>query len=397
MCSFLYESSLIIFMQLVKTIILKPTMDCNLRCGYCYEFIRNSSSYGNERISVERLNGIVDRFAELFPDSRILWMLHGGEPLLGGPEYIASLCNCIRKANEAHQVDYRLALQTNGTLLTDESVSVLEKNVDLLSERIVSISIDGSKKINDLTRHTATGISSFDKVVSAINRVKKSTLVFSTISVIGTHNINHPHELFEYMKKIGSNLCKFIPNYNSDSDGNPEMFGIRPMQFAEFMCEIFDCWMHDLPKQTPETRMIIEPIASIICTLTNSLVTWCEYREEKCSNFTCIYPDGEMWLCDDFIHDHMRDTAYVGNVFEASDEELKRALLTPSEVCSFDSYYDNLMGSCKDCEIYEYCKGGCITTRFEMHRKSEKLFKEYCEAKKVLINHIKKGVDLALS
>ena len=384
-------------MQLVKTIILKPTMDCNLRCGYCYEFIRNGSSYGNEMISIDKLSNIVVRFAKLFPNSRILWMLHGGEPLLAGAEYLAKLCDCIRKVNEAYPVDYKLALQTNVTLLTDECVNVLERNADLLSERIVSISIDGPREINDQTRHSISGKSSYDDVLNAIYRIKNSKLVFSTISVIGTHNISHPHELFEYIKEIGSNLCKLIPNYNSDSNGKPEMYGIRPMEFAEFMCEIFDCWMHDLPRQTSDSRIIIEPIASIICTLTNSFVTWCEYRLEKCSNFTSIYPNGEMWLCDDFIHDHMHDTAYIGNIFSVSDEELRSIMLKPCEACGFNLYYDKLMRDCKNCDIYEYCKGGCITTRYEMHRKSDKLFKEYCEAKKVLIGHIKKGVDLALS
>ena len=384
-------------MQLAKTIVIKPTMNCNLRCGYCYEFIRNGTAYCKETMSVEQLTGIVWRTAELFPDSKILWMFHGGEPLLQGPEYLEKFSDCIREVNKKYPVDYKIALQTNATLLTDRCIDILEKNADLLSERIVSISIDGPKGINDITRHYVTMKSPFDEIESAIFRVKNSELAFSTISVVGTHNVKHPREVFEYMKELGANLCKFIPNYNSDSNGNPEMYGIRPMEFAEFMCEIFDLWMHDLPTQTVESKMVIDPIASIICTLTKSIVTWCEYSEKKCSNFTCIYPNGEMWLCDNFIHESMKPTAYVKNIFEVSDEELKTILLTPSSVCGFDAFYDKAMGKCRDCEIFEYCKGGCLPTHNEMLKKSEALFKEYCEAKKMLIRHIKRGVDLALS
>lgn len=384
-------------MQLAKTLVIKPTMNCNLRCGYCYEFIRNGTTYCEETMNVEQLNDIVWRVARLFPDSKILWMFHGGEPLLQGPEYLEKFTSCIREVNSSFPVDYKIALQTNATLLSDKCIKILEDNADLLSERIVSISIDGPKEINDITRHSISGESPFAEIEKAIYKVKNSELVFSTISVVGTHNVRKPKEVFEYMKKLGANLCKFVPNYNSDSNGNPEKFGIRPLEFAKFMCEIFDFWMHDLPNQNENTKMVIDPIASIVCSLTESIVTWCEYREEKCSNFTCIYPNGEMWLCDNFIHESMKDTAYVKNIFEVSDEELKTVLLTPSKECGFDSFYNKAMEKCADCEIYGFCKGGCLPTHNEMLKKSEDLYKEYCEAKKLLINYIKRGVDCALS
>lgn len=383
-------------MNLAKTIVIKPTMKCNLRCEYCYEFIRNGTSYHENTMSIEQLNSIVRRTAKLFPNSKILWMFHGGEPLLQGADFFNKFVNCIREVNEKYTVDYKLALQTNATLLTDEYIKILEKNEDLLSERIISISIDGPKEINDMTRHSANGKSSYQKIVDAIERVRNSKLAFSTISVIAAHNVNRAEEIFKYMQSIDSNLCKFVPCYNFDNQGNPELYGIRPMQFAKFMCEIFDLWMHNLPVNK-EKRMVIEPIASIICNLSDSFVTWCEYREEKCTNFTCIYPNGEMWLCDNFIHESMKERAYVKNIFEVSDKEFEEILLTPTKVCNYEEFYNFSLKNCHDCDIYKYCKGGCIPTRYEMLKKSNELYNEYCEAKKMLINYIKRGVDIALS
>lgn len=383
-------------MNLAKTIVIKPTMNCNLRCEYCYEFIRNGTSYHKDVMNIEQLNGVVKRTAELFPHSKILWMFHGGEPLLQGIDFFEKFANCIREVNEKYHVNYKLALQTNATLLSDAYVNVLEKNTDLLSERIISISIDGPKEINDMTRHSVNGKSAYQEIFNAIERVRNSKLAFSTISVVAEHNVNRAEEIFKYMQSINSNLCKFVPCYNFDHQGNTELYGIRPMQFAKFMCEMFDLWMHNLP-ENKEKRIIIEPIASIICNLSDSLVTWCEYREEKCTNFTCIYPNGEMWLCDNFIHESMKDRAYVKNIFEVSDNELKEILLTPTKVCDYEEFYDFSMNDCKECDIYKYCKGGCIPTRYEMLKKSKELHNEYCEAKKTLINYIKRGVDIALS
>ena len=175
------------------------------------------------------------------------------------------------------------------------------------------------------------------------------------------------------------------------------MYGITPLEFAHFMCEIFDLWMHDLPSQTTKTRIVIEPIASIICNLSKSVVTWCEYRREKCSNFTCIYPNGEMWLCDNFIHETMKDTAYIKNIYEVSDEELKNILLNPNIMCNYKVFYDNAMKYCEGCEIENYCHGGCLPTHNEMRKKSIEVYEEYCEAKKFLIKYIKRCVDIAVS
>ena len=168
------------------------------------------------------------------------------------------------------------------------------------------------------------------------------------------------------------------------------------MQYAEFMCRIFDKWMHDLP-ENGGNWMVIDPIATIISNISSVFVTWCEYRKEKCDNFVCLYPDGELWLCDSFSHDSMREYAYLSNIFTANEDDLAKALSEPCSICSYERFYDDAMKKCSGCDIQKYCSGGCLPYRFELKRKSETLFSEYCEAKHKLINYIKEGVELALS
>ncbi len=229
----------------------------------------------------EKLKEIVLRTVDLFPNSHILWMFHGGEPLTKSAKYFEEFANFIRELNETRSLDHKIALQTNATLLTSEYLDVFEKNADLLSERIISISVDGPEAINDQTRRLPNGKGAYVKIAEALERVKKSSLSFSTISVIGSHNVKKANEIFDYMKNIGSNLIKFIPCYNFDERGEAIHFGIRPFEFAEFMCEIFDLWMKDAPSRTKDSRLIIEPIASIICNLSSTTVLWCEYREKN--------------------------------------------------------------------------------------------------------------------
>lgn len=386
-------------MGLAKTIVLKTTMDCNLRCRYCYEFGRNGDAYAGRQIRIEQLESLIERTARLFPDSRILWMLHGGEPMLNGAAYLRRMADCIRRVNAEAGVRFEIALQTNATLLTDAWIQALEDNADLLSERIVSVSIDGPREINDMTRVTRQGGSSYQMTMDAIERVRNSALTFTTISVVGSHNVDRPEEVYRFIRDLRPNFSKFIPCYNFDSAGRPERYGIDPMQYAAFMCRIFDLWLHDLPGHEPGDWFVIDPIATIVSVLTGTFVSWCEYREEKCDNFTSLYPDGGLWLCDTFDHDdtNMRDAAYLGNVFELSDEDLTRAFLQPCQVCSYPAFYRRNTEGCSACEVQRFCHGGCVASRAGLSARSERLADSHCQAKRMLINHIQRGVSLALS
>ena len=92
-------------MGLIKTIVLKTTLDCNLRCSYCYEFKRDEYEDLNlTSMSIEFLCGLIEKFAILFPDSKILWMFHGGEPLLKGKKFFNEFCSKLVEVNSKYNV-----------------------------------------------------------------------------------------------------------------------------------------------------------------------------------------------------------------------------------------------------------------------------------------------------
>lgn len=411
-------------MEFAKTIVIKPDMDCNLRCKYCYEFARSDITevgldVKHYQLNIERLERLILRTARLFPESHILWMMHGGEPLINGIEYFRRFIDCLRQANKEYDVRFEFALQTNALLLTSEWIQLFEENLDLMSERIVSVSIDGPRNINDASRVSRTGRSSFDRTMAAIELVRNSNLKFTTISVVGTHNLNHVDEVYQFIRDIKPYFSKFIPCYNFTNDGLPEKLGITPLQYADFMCRIFDLWLHDgaslglaadkpdsLPEsicndldegQTSTDWFVIDPIVTIISKLTGVSVTWCEYRDEKCDNFIAIYPDGNMWLCDTFNQDLLRNVALVGNINTVSDACFMRSIAAPNQCCDYSDFYQQYTSNCSKCDMRAYCNGGCIAVRSDLKNRSEQLFGEYCLAKHKLIRYIERGVNLALS
>ena len=93
----------------------------------------------------------------------------------------------------------------------------------------------------------------------------------------------------------------------------------------------------------------------------------------------------------------MKNEAYLGNIFKLSNHEIKDLFEKPLNHCSYSNLEVEILSKCKQCNIFEYCCGGCIAIRQEFKLKSKAIFNEHCEAKRFLINHIKKPIFDALS
>lgn len=142
-------------------------------------------------------------------------------------------------------------------------------------------------------------------------------------------------------------------------------------------------------------KLAIDPLISIISNVLGKKVSWCEYAKAKCDNFTTIFPNGELWLCDSFKHEIAKDEAYIGNIFELSDEDIISAFKTSNKHCSYKKFEREILKICEGCSVKEYYFGGCMAHRQDF--KNTRLEFEHCEAKRVLIGHIKEVVELTLS
>ena len=91
-------------------------------------------------------------------------ILHGGEPLLAGAEWLAGLVGLLRSRVPA-QVN--VALQTNGTLLDRPMLSTLKS----LGIRI-GVSLDGDADATGRHRLYANGRNSFDAVAGGLDLLR---------------------------------------------------------------------------------------------------------------------------------------------------------------------------------------------------------------------------------
>jgi uncharacterized protein len=150
----------------INRITLHVSNDCNLRCKYCYA---NGGNYNlpkglmNYKTADEFISFCIDNFDYI--DGIVFF---GGEPLLN-VEIIDYICSRFYKLKEDNIINYipNFGIITNGTIMNDKVLSILKKYI-----QFITVSIDGSKNVNDYNRQFANNEGSYDKISKFIKTIK---------------------------------------------------------------------------------------------------------------------------------------------------------------------------------------------------------------------------------
>jgi uncharacterized protein len=150
----------------LQRIVLNLTNQCNLACGYCYEYSDDKISktegkpkYMGMDVSRSAIDMLIKESAQR-PSIHVTFF--GGETLLNFPLLSEAVQYAKDKSAEAGK-NVEFSLTTNATLLT-------ERIADFLAEhRIgVTVSIDGDRELNDKMRIFHDGRGSYDVIVPKI-------------------------------------------------------------------------------------------------------------------------------------------------------------------------------------------------------------------------------------
>jgi uncharacterized protein len=147
-------------------VLIAPTWDCNLGCTYC--FVReNEISNDGAYMSPEVASRIVDALDEGFDDVRTITIhLYGGEPFINLPASKAMVDRALQKKPGR----FTFSVTTNGMVLTDETLDVLERG-----KFYIILSIDGPAEIHDECRRKRDGSPTHANVIRFLETVRSQT------------------------------------------------------------------------------------------------------------------------------------------------------------------------------------------------------------------------------
>ena len=136
---------------------------CNLNCEYCFYLEKQALFAQDEkyRMPDDVLRAFIANYITSQPTPIVEFVWQGGEPTLLGIDFFKRVMELQKQLAGAKTITN--ALQTNGTLLTDEWCAFLKKH-----NFMVGISLDGPKEIHDRYRRDRKGAGSFDQVMHGL-------------------------------------------------------------------------------------------------------------------------------------------------------------------------------------------------------------------------------------
>ena len=164
-----------------RSFVLKIHARCNLRCDYCYMYTMADQRWRlrprvMSRATIDAVAFRIAEHARAHDIANVDVVLHGGEPLLAGPEVIAHVVNSVRAALGS-QSRAQMSIQTNGLLLDHNYLELLAE-LDVK----VGLSLDGDRATHDRHRRGRDGTGSYGMVAAAAERLAGYPGLFSRSS-----------------------------------------------------------------------------------------------------------------------------------------------------------------------------------------------------------------------
>ena len=277
---------------------------CNLNCAYCY-YLEKQKLYAQspkQEMSDETLERYIHDYIAIQPGDDVLFTWHGGEPLVRSRAFYEKALALQQKHAAGKHIDN--ALQTNGTLLTDDWCRFLAEH-----HFLVGISIDGTEEMHDRYRLSRSGRGTWRQVMHGVELLARHGVEWNAMAVVNDFNVRQPLEFYRFFKRIGCDFLQFTPiveRFYRHADGRllaspieglttAEMapFSVEPEAWGEFLCALScncsmprwpDGWawrevcapwpkLADTPPQwnttatfMPATTMFSRNLSSAICT-----------------------------------------------------------------------------------------------------------------------------------
>jgi uncharacterized protein len=370
-----------------REFVLKIHSRCTLACDYCYmyELADQTWRLRPRRMPLAIAAQTATRIAEHIHAhglTRITLILHGGEPLLAGPDLIAQVVTSLRDA-AGPRVRVDVSLQTNGVGLDDGYLRLFD-DLDIR----VGVSVDGDAAAHDRHRRYRNGQGSHAAVMAALERLTAGPYRHVFGGLLCTIDVrNDPVATYEALLDVNPPMVDLLLPHGTWTTPPPQRIPDSPSTpYADWLIAVFDRWF-TAPRQ--ETRIrLFEEIMHLL--LGGASAT--EAVGLSPVSVIVIETDGSIEQSDTL------KSAYHGAPWtglHVTRDSLDAALLLPSVVAR-QIGAKALSPECGKCRIQQVCGGGLYPHRY----RSGSGFANpsvYCPDLFRLITHIRQAMTAGIA
>lgn len=330
----------------IKAICLNIAHDCNLKCKYCFA---SEGNYNGKRelMSLEVGKKAIDMvISRSGPRHNIEVDLFGGEPLMNF-DVIKDIIEYAKRQEKIYNKNIRFTITTNATLLNDEIIDYIDKNMGN-----VVLSIDGRKSVNDNIRVRYDGSGTYSdilpKIKSMVERRGKSRQYY----VRGTftrENLDFYNDVMELANQ-GFREISIEPVVLQED---------HPLSLREedlpVIFEQYDKLTEEIIKRSREGNgfkfyHFAIDINGGPCVYKR--ISGCGAGHE----YVAVTPDGDIFPCHQFVGN---EKFKMGNVYDGEFDENIAELFKKGHIYN--------KPQCLDCWAKFYCSGGCQANNYNFN------------------------------
>lgn len=368
------------------TFILKVASRCNLNCSYCFVYNQADSRWQNQPAlmaeeTIRQTAFQIKKHCQNHEKKDISIILHGGEPLLGGIDYLNRLVEIFKTVFVNTDINASFSIQSNGILFTPEVGEFLLKN-----NISIGISLDGPPEINDQYRVDHKGrptTAILEKKLEILTSDYYQSIFSGFLFVINI--ASDPISVLEYLASFKPPGIDFILPYDNHDRlpvGKENDPNLTP--YADWLIKLFNYWFYNnLDVRMRGFESIIRQIVG-----GSSLV---ESIGLNPVDLIVIETNGDIEAVDSLKATFEGATVLGYNVFEHDFNIVAQDIAVQNRQKGADS----LCQKCQDCSVVDFCGGGYLPNRYSSERGFDNP-SVYCQDLEKLIKHIYNAVTIEL-
>ncbi|MFD8701126.1 FxsB family cyclophane-forming radical SAM/SPASM peptide maturase [Kitasatospora sp. NPDC059648] len=333
--------------------VVKMHSRCDLACDHCYVYEHADSSWRSRPKVIG--DGILAKAAERIGEHAVAHrlaavrvVLHGGEPLLAGPDRLRRAAEALRAALPP-ECALDLRIHTNGVLLS-RAFCTLFAELDVK----VGVSLDGDRAANDRHRRFADGRSSHPQVLRAVGLLNEPEYRHLFAGLLCTVDIeNDPVAVYRALAELRPPAVDFLLPHATWEEPPKRAPGGGEAPYADWLLAVHGLWEADGRPFAVRTFESVHRTLRGLSSLTESLGL-------EPSDLAVLETDGTFEQADSL------KTAYDGapatgmNVFAHSLDDLARH----PGIAARQSGLAGLSAACRACPVVRSCGGGLYAHRY---------------------------------
>ncbi len=346
----------------IKALCLNVVHDCNLRCKYCFA---DEGEYKGCRkpMSAEVGKKAIDYVLENSGSIKNIEVdLFGGEPLMVF-DTIKEIVDYAKQRDKLYNKNIRFTMTTNATLLSEEIVDYIDKNMGN-----IILSIDGRKEVNDNVRIRVDGSGCYDRILPNIKKMVDRRDPSKQYYARGTFTRNNT-DFYEDVMALANQGFKEI--------------SIEPVVLPD--SHELSIKREDLPRIYEQYDKLYKEMVRRAEENDNPFKFYhfnidlnggpCVYKRiAGCGaghEYVAITPDGDIYPCHQFVGN---EEFLMGNI----NDGIKNKDLSKE----FKKAHIYNKPRCKECWARFYCSGGCQANNFNFNGDIHVPYEIGCEMQK---------------